>query len=101
MHRPATVPNVARLNARAGLDTAVHVTQLTMDSALWKARVQAAQDWEVAYLELTYAELFHREADALRHAAFCLASGVAGGLDRALAILRGWSRNPYRSASSA
>jgi len=97
-HRPAVMPNVRRLNARAALDVAVQVTRLVLDQKLLQARRAAAEELECAHLELTYAALFHREADVLRHAAFCLATDVPGGLDRALAILRGWDRNPHRTA---
>lgn len=95
-HRPAVMPNVRRLNARAALDVAVQVTDIMMDLTLFQARRAAAEELECAHLELFYGELFHREHEVMTHAACCLATDVPGGLDRALAILRGWARNPYR-----
>jgi len=92
------MPNVSRLNARAALDVAVQVTGLTMDMKLWEARRAVAEELECAHLELSYGELFHRESEVMLHAATCLATDVPGGLDRALAILRGWDRNPHRLA---
>jgi hypothetical protein len=82
------------LPARAMLDVERWMTRYAMDDALDDLRTAADREFQIGLLELEVATANYSEHVALTLAGFCLARD---DIPAALAVLRGWARNPRRT----
>jgi hypothetical protein len=86
-------PRSRSLPPRARLDVEVWLTKGEMAQRLDDVRAAAGREFELGILELEVATARFSEHVALTLAGFCLARD---DIPAALAVLRGWARNPRR-----
>lgn len=91
--RPATMPNVIRLNPRAHLQHALGYTKSEMEEALLDLTVEVEDVFRDMRLKLDYSVLHHTEEEVMLFGEFLLSLGMT---EMAVDLLSAWATNPYR-----